>query len=58
MSRKRIQGSKFFLRMATASEETLATEARELWREPRAILNPIFGAIWRKYTAIKAENRN
>jgi hypothetical protein len=37
----------FFLRMIAKSEECLAVEARNLWREAKE-LNLIFGAIWRK----------
>jgi hypothetical protein len=37
----------FFLRMVAAAEESLAAEARALWREAKE-LNLIFGAIWRK----------
>jgi hypothetical protein len=37
----------FFLRMVAAAEESLAAEARQLWREARE-LNRIFGSIWRK----------
>ena len=37
----------FFLRMAAASEPSLADEARKLWREAKE-LNLIFGSIWRK----------
>ena len=47
ISRKESKEAMFFLRMVAASEETLATEARELWREAKE-LNLIFGAIWRK----------
>jgi four helix bundle protein len=45
--RKESKESMFFLRMLAASEETLATEARSLWREAKE-LNLIFGSIWRK----------
>ena len=37
----------FFLRMVAAAEESLAAEARIIWREAKE-LNLIFGAIWRK----------
>jgi hypothetical protein len=37
----------FFLRMIAAAEESLASEARSLWREAKE-LNLIFGSIWRK----------
>ena len=37
----------FFLRMVATAEESLAPEARSLWREAKE-LNLIFGAIWRK----------
>jgi four helix bundle protein len=46
-SRKESKETMFFLRMIAAAEETLAPEARELWREAKD-LNLIFGAIWRK----------
>jgi four helix bundle protein len=46
-SRKESKEVMFFLRMVAASEESLAGEARELWREAKE-LNLIFGAIWRK----------
>jgi four helix bundle protein len=46
-SRKESKETKFFLRMVAASEESLAGEARELWREAKE-LNLIFGSIWRK----------
>ena len=45
--RKESKETMFFLRMITAAEETLASEARLLWREAKE-LNLIFGAIWRK----------
>jgi four helix bundle protein len=45
--RKESKESMFFLRMVAAAEETLAAEARVLWREAKE-LNLIFGAIWRK----------
>jgi len=47
ISRKESKETMFFLRMAAASEESLAEEARELWREVKE-LNLIFGSIWRK----------
>ena len=46
-SRKESKESMFFLRMVAAAEESLADEARLLWREAKE-LNLIFGAIWRK----------
>jgi hypothetical protein len=46
-SRKESKETMFFLRMVAAAEESLATEARALWREAKE-LNLIFGAIWRK----------
>lgn len=46
-SRKESKEAMFFLRMIAASEESLAEEARKLWREAKE-LNLIFGAIWRK----------
>ena len=46
-SRKESKETMFFLRMIGASEESLAEEARELWREAKE-LNLIFGSIWRK----------
>jgi four helix bundle protein len=45
--RKESKETMFFLRMIAASEESLASEARVLWREAKE-LNLIFGAIWRK----------
>jgi len=45
--RKESKECMFFLRMVAAAEETLAVEARLLWREAKE-LNLIFGAIWRK----------
>jgi four helix bundle protein len=45
--RKESKETMFFLRMVAASEESLAPEARKLWREAKE-LNLIFGAIWRK----------
>ena len=46
-SRKESKECMFFLRMVAAAEESLAAEARALWREAKE-LNLIFGAIWRK----------
>ena len=46
-SRKESKETMFFLRMVAAAEESLAAEARVLWREAKE-LNLIFGAIWRK----------
>jgi len=46
-SRKESKEAMFFLRMVAAAEESLADEARQLWREAKE-LNLIFGAIWRK----------
>ncbi len=45
--RKESKETMFFLRMIAASEESLASEARMLWREAKE-LNLIFGSIWRK----------
>ena len=45
--RKESKESMFFLRMVAAAEESLAAEARIIWREAKE-LNLIFGAIWRK----------
>jgi four helix bundle protein len=45
--RKESKETMFFLRMLAASEESLADEARTLWREAKE-LNLIFGSIWRK----------
>ena len=47
ISRKESKETMFFLRMIAATEESLAGEARELWREAKE-LNLIFGSIWRK----------
>jgi len=47
ISRKESKETMFFLRMVAASEESLAEEARALWREAKE-LNLIFGSIWRK----------
>jgi four helix bundle protein len=46
-SRKESKETMFFLRMVAAAEESLADDARRLWREARE-LNLIFGSIWRK----------
>jgi four helix bundle protein len=46
-SRKESKETMFFLRMVASAEESLAAEARALWREAKE-LNLIFGAIWRK----------
>jgi four helix bundle protein len=45
--RKESKETMFFLRMIAAAEDSLASEARVLWREAKE-LNLIFGAIWRK----------
>ena len=45
--RKESKETMFFLRMVAAAEESLADEARKLWREAKE-LNLIFGSIWRK----------
>jgi four helix bundle protein len=45
--RKESKEVMFFLRMVATAEESLASEARVLWREAKE-LNLIFGAIWRK----------
>jgi len=45
--RKVSKETMFFLRMIAASEESMADEARKLWREAKE-LNLIFGSIWRK----------
>ena len=47
ISRKESKETMFFLRMVAASEESLADEARVLWREAKE-LNLIFGSMWRK----------
>src|SRR6266478_2865272 len=47
LCRKDSKESMFFLRMMATAEESLAAEARVLWREAKE-LNLIFGAIWRK----------
>ncbi len=46
-SRKESKETMFFLRMIAAADDSLSTEARQLWREAKE-LNLIFGAIWRK----------
>lgn len=46
-SRKESKETMFFLRMIAAADDSLAPEARQLWREAKE-LNLIFGAIWRK----------
>ncbi len=46
-SRKESKETMYFLRLVAAAEESLAPEARRLWREARE-LNRIFGAIWRR----------
>jgi four helix bundle protein len=46
-SRKEPKETMFFLRMVAAADESLAPEARHLWREAKE-LNLIFGSIWRK----------
>jgi four helix bundle protein len=46
-SRKESKEAMFFLRMIAAAEESLISEARQLWREARE-LNRILGSIWRK----------
>jgi four helix bundle protein len=46
-SRKESKETMFFLRMVAVADESLAPEARRLWREARE-LNRIFGSIWRK----------
>ncbi len=45
--RKESRETMFFLRMIATAEPSLATEARQLWREAREP-NLIFGSIWRK----------
>ena len=45
--RKESKECMFFFRMVAAAEESLAAEARIIWREAKE-LNLIFGAIWRK----------
>jgi four helix bundle protein len=45
--RKESKETMFFLRMIATAEESLASEARALWREAKE-LNLIFGSIWRK----------
>ncbi len=46
-SRKESKEAMLFLRLIAAAEESLAPEARLLWREAKE-LNLIFGSIWRK----------
>jgi four helix bundle protein len=45
--RKESKETMLFLRLIAKAEESLAAEARGLWREAKE-LNLIFGAIWRK----------
>lgn len=45
--RKEAKEAMLFLRLIATAEESLAPEARKLWREAKE-LNLIFGAIWRK----------
>jgi hypothetical protein len=45
--RKESKETMLFLQLIAAAEESLAPEARRLWREAKE-LNLIFGAIWRK----------
>jgi four helix bundle protein len=45
--RKESKESMLFLRLVATAEDSLAAEARVLWREAKE-LNLIFGAIWRK----------
>lgn len=45
--RKESKETMFFLRMIAVAEDSLAAEARVLWREAKE-LNLIFGSIWRK----------
>jgi four helix bundle protein len=47
ISRKESKETMFFLRMVATAEESLAPQARILYREAKE-LNLIFGAIWRK----------
>ena len=44
--RKEARETKFFLRMVATSEPSLKLQARELWKEARA-LHLIFSRIWR-----------
>lgn len=53
--RKESKETMFFLRMIAASEESLANEARTLWREAKE-LNLIFGSIWRKQPTTEIRN--
>lgn len=46
ISRKEAREAKFFLRMISTAETGLKPEARELWKEARA-LHLIFSKIWR-----------
>jgi len=45
--RKESKETMLFLRLIAVAEESLAPEARQLWREAKE-LNLIFGSIWRK----------
>jgi len=45
--RKESKEAMLFLRLIATAEESLAPEARKLWREAKE-LNLIFGSIWRK----------
>ncbi len=45
--RKEAKECMYFLRMVATAEESLAEDARLLWREAKQ-LNLIFGALWRK----------
>jgi four helix bundle protein len=45
--RKESKETMLFLRLIATAEESLAPEARKLWREAKE-LNLIFGAMWRK----------
>ncbi len=45
--RKESKETMVFLRLIATAEESLAPEARKLWREAKE-LNLIFGSIWRK----------
>lgn len=47
--RKEARETKFFLRMISTAEPGLKSEARELWKEARA-LHLIFSRIWRSST--------
>ncbi|HEY8993747.1 MAG TPA: four helix bundle protein [Lacunisphaera sp.] len=46
IGRKEARETKFFLRMVSTAEPALKPEARELWKEARA-LHLIFSKIWR-----------